>query len=266
MPRGPNPSHPKPLPPVVETARQTGVAEPGEAFAQAPPDVAPEPVRKAARQSRGSASDAIGAFSEEHASKLTGLSLRQLRHWDRIGFFRASVVYDEPRVPYRRIYSFRDLVALRVLNDLRNVQKISIDHLRQVAEEFARLPGDRWTSRTLWVVDKKVVWRNPGIGRREEVVSRQAVLDIPLRIAAASMRARLAELNARGEDKIGKVVRHRFIEHNQPVLAGTRIPVSAIKSFSEAGYDAGRIIKEYPDLTLADVRAALDHEGDSAAA
>ena len=139
MPRGPNPSHPKPLPPVVETARQTGVAEPGEAFAQAPPDVAPEPVRKAARQSRGSASDAIGAFSEEHASKLTGLSLRQLRHWDRIGFFRASVVYDEPRVPYRRIYSFRDLVALRVLNDLRNVQKISIDHLRQVAEEFAIL-------------------------------------------------------------------------------------------------------------------------------
>ncbi len=123
----------------------------------------------------GRGSRLIGAFSEEHASRLTGVSLRQLGYWDRTGLFRASYVREEPGAAFRRIYSFRDLVALRVLNELRNRHRVPMDHLRQVSAELARFPGDRWTARTLWVLGARVVWKNPDLGRKEEVVSKQAV-------------------------------------------------------------------------------------------
>jgi len=55
------------------------------------------------------------------------------------------------------------------------------------------------------------------------------------------------------------------VSHNRPVIAGTRIPTSAIKSFNDAGYTVDEIIEEYPDLTPEDVKAALDYEADAAA-
>ena len=35
----------------------------------------------------------IAAFSEEHVSRLTGLSKTQLRYWDQTGFFTPSYSY-----------------------------------------------------------------------------------------------------------------------------------------------------------------------------
>jgi uncharacterized protein (DUF433 family) len=55
------------------------------------------------------------------------------------------------------------------------------------------------------------------------------------------------------------------VAHNAPVLAGTRIPVRAIKRFNEAGYSVAQILSEYPTLTESDVVAALAY-GPKAAA
>jgi len=44
---------------------------------------------------------------------------------------------------------------------------------------------------------------------------------------------------------------------NAPVLAGTRIPTSAIREFAAAGYNTAAILREYPTLTAKDVAAAL---------
>ena len=43
----------------------------------------------------------------------------------------------------------------------------------------------------------------------------------------------------------------------KPVITGTRIPVSLILNLIEHGYDFDCIIEAYPNLTEADVRAAL---------
>jgi len=40
-------------------------------------------------------------------------------------------------------------------------------------------------------------------------------------------------------------------------IIDTRIPVRAVVSFSEAGYSAEDILREYPTLTPADIEAAL---------
>lgn len=64
---------------------------------------------------------------------------------------------------------------------------------------------------------------------------------------------------ARPPEKIGRVERNRQVMRNAWVIAGTRIPVTAIKNFHAAGYSVAHIISEYPDLEPEDVEAALNH-------
>jgi uncharacterized protein (DUF433 family) len=206
----------------------------------------------------------IGAFSEEQASKLSGVSLHQLRSWDAEGFFRSAFGVQQKHIPFGRIYSFRDLVSLRVLNVLRNKERISLAHLRQVSEKLGHLGDARWTAATLYVLGKRVVIGEGGCGRRE-VVSGQGVLNIPLKVVIASTKKAVEELNDRS-DQIGTVSRTRFTSHGEPVVGGTRIPVRAVQDFAEAGYSVEKIIREYPSLTKADVEAAIAYTPEAQAA
>lgn len=206
----------------------------------------------------------IGAFSEQQANTLSGVSVNQLRSWDADGFFEPS--YGSLKgVPYGRIYSFRDIVSLRVLNDLRNQKKIPLQHLREVSKKLSHLGDLKWSASTLFVLGKRVVFEEPKTKERLEVVSGQRVLNIPLRIVIANTRAAVAQLNNR-ENDVGKILTARFISQNEPVLAGTRIPVSSIKEFSQAGYTVAQIIREFPDLTENDIKAALDYQPSASAA
>lgn len=72
--------------------------------------------------------------------QLTGISYRQLDHWARTGLVRSSVRQASGRGS-RRVYSFRDLVAVRVVGRLReagvSVQTIrkAVAYLKQHAEQ-----------------------------------------------------------------------------------------------------------------------------------
>jgi uncharacterized protein (DUF433 family) len=209
-------------------------------------------------------SNIIGAFGEQQAVRLSQISLNQLRAWDRDGFFRPSFG-DLKGVPYGRVYSFRDIVSLRVLNDLRNDKRIPLWHLREVSEKLSHFGEAKWTATTLYVLGKRVVFVDPRTNLRQDIVTGQRVFDIPLRVVIASTRRAVREMNNR-DGKIGQIVRARFVTQNAPVLAGTRIPVAAIKDFHSAGYSPARIIREYPDLTEADIAAALAYEAEAIAA
>lgn len=202
----------------------------------------------------------IGAFSEEHAERLTGISRPQLRRWDRLGFFNPSYAFENRRVPYSRVYSFRDLVSLRVLNDLRNEKRVSLQHLREVSQKLAHLGDARWTATTLYVLGKRVVFQDPRTNQKEEVVSGQKVFDIPLRVVISSTRKALQEMNERGQREIGKIVRAKFVAENEPVLAGTRVAVATIKRYAAAGYGPDVVIRDFPELTVEDVKAANAYE------
>lgn len=206
----------------------------------------------------------VGAFSEDQAARLSGVSLNQLRAWDANGFFVPSFS-DAKGVPFGRIYSFRDIVSLRVLNDLRNTKKIPLSHLRDVSKQLSHLGDARWTATTLYVLGKRVVFVDPRSNLRQEVVSGQRVFDIPLRVVISSTRQAVNDLNDRS-DRVGQVVRARFVAQNEPVIAGTRISISAIREFADAGYSSAKIIREYPDLTPADIDAALAYAPEPVAA
>ena len=197
----------------------------------------------------------IGAFSETQVEKLTGLTKSQLRRWRRDGFIRPA--YDDGgRSPFSHVYSFKDLVNLRVLNSLRNVHKVTLAELKKVGRALSHLGDDRWTATTLYVLNRRVVFVEPETRRKREITTQQYVADIPLKVAIESAQRALAEMNERGR-KPGEVVQNRFVSQNLPVFAGTRIPTAAVKGLSQAGYPRSRIIGEYPDLTEADLDAVL---------
>lgn len=208
----------------------------------------------------------IGAFSEADAVRLSGLTIGQLRNWDRKGFVQPSYAEANRRLPYSRIYSFRDIVSLRVLGQLRNTYKVPLQHLRKVSDTLAHLGEARWTATTLYILGNRVVFTDPRTDERMEVVSGQRVFDIPLRVVISDTRKAIASLNHREEGETGKVVHGKFTLQNEPVFEGTRIPVATVKRYLEAGYSSDEILKEYPDLTPTDIEVARRFdEGQTAA-
>lgn len=205
-------------------------------------------------------SGVIAAFTEDQAERLTGITRQQLRYWDRTGFFVPAMAYEDRKASYSRLYSFRDLVALKVLNSLRNDAKVPLPQLREVKQKLAHLGDDLWAKTTLYVLNRKVIFYNPDGDVREEVVSGQAILGIPLRLVSNGIEGAIKTLRDRDKDKIGKIEKHRNIAHNTAVVAGTRIPVKSIKAFARAGYSTEEILKEYPALTEVDVQAAIAYE------
>lgn len=199
----------------------------------------------------------VAAFTEEDAARLTGLSVRQLRHWDRTKFFAPSLANENRSLSYARLYSFKDLVALRVLDELRNESRVSMQHLREVKDKLMAL-GEHWASTTLYVLKKKVVFVNTATQQHEEVVSGQGVLQIPLEVVAGDMNERVKAWRRRDESQTGRVERRQGF--STPVVAGTRIPVENIKAFAESGYTVEQIMGEYPTLTRSDVEAALAYQ------
>ncbi|MEW6059758.1 MAG: MerR family transcriptional regulator [Actinomycetota bacterium] len=57
-------------------------------------------------------------FSAHQATRLTSCTPRQLRYWDQIGLVKPSIQQTGGRPGVPRLYSFRDLVALRVVKSL----------------------------------------------------------------------------------------------------------------------------------------------------
>jgi DNA-binding transcriptional MerR regulator len=206
----------------------------------------------------------VAAFSEEQVERLTGLTKAQLRYWDSTGFFTPKFVDEDRRRVYSRLYSFKDIVALRTISVLRNQHNVPLQHLRKVAEKLNHLADDPWTKQTLYVHNRKVVFHEPDTGRPREVVSDQYVIGLLLKTIISEMKKDVEKMYRRDPNKVGRVERSRHVNRNHWVVGGTRIPTATIRRFREAGYTMAQIIAEYPDLKMRDIKAALLHE-DSAA-
>lgn len=207
----------------------------------------------------------IEAFSEEQAQRLTGLTQRQLRHWDRVGLVVPELADDDRSSAYSRVYSFLDIVSLRTLSVLRSQYGISLQHLRKIAQKMREMDLNIWIGTTLYVLNRRVIFEEPGTGKPREIATDQYVLPIPLRVVVSDARKAVEELWRRPGEQIGRIERHRNVSSNVWVIAGTRIHVASIKRLAEDGYGVAEIQAEYPQLTEEDIRAALSH-GDSRAA
>ena len=82
----------------------------------------------------------MDGFTAQQACQFTGCTPHQLRYWDRVDLLRPSIQSTGGRPGRRRLYSFRDLVALRVVKSLldngMSVQRVrrAWDYLRRSAD------------------------------------------------------------------------------------------------------------------------------------
>jgi uncharacterized protein (DUF433 family) len=208
----------------------------------------------------------VAAFSEEQVQRITGLTIGRLRYWAKTDFFAPSFVEDNPRLPYSKFYSFKDIVALRTLEMLRVQNSVPLQHLRIVADRLSHLREELWTRTTLFVENKKVLVVDPESKTHYEVVSGQYRLGIPLEKVINDTKTDIIAFRSRPENAIGHISRNRSIMRNEMVISGTRIPVKAIIRLSEDGYSTDQIIAEYPDLRPEDVESALKHGKSNVAA
>jgi DNA-binding transcriptional MerR regulator len=209
-------------------------------------------------------SNVISAFSEDDVERLTGITIHQLRYWDRTGFFSPSLANEDRRVAVSRVYTFRDVVCLKVLNTVRNELRVPLQHLREAKDKLAHLGEDVWAKATIYILNRRVIVHDPVTERKEDAVSGQGVLQIPLEVVRGDMERAVQALRARDATTIGKIAQSRRTAANKPVIAGTRIPVKSIKAFERAGYSIDQIREQYPILTEADIRAALGYGSQAA--
>jgi uncharacterized protein (DUF433 family) len=196
----------------------------------------------------------ISAFSADQVTKLTGLTMRQLAYWDKLGFFQPQYAADDRRSPYSRIYSFKDVVGLRTLSVLKSTYKCSLPHLQEVARKLVAYSKTPWADLTLYVWKRKVQFSEPETGKTRGVLDGQYTL-LPIRSVIEDVRRDAEALRRRQPAQVGKIERHRYVSHHADVIAGTRIKVATIRRFIEAGYSTADILKEYPSLTEADIKA-----------
>ncbi len=87
----------------------------------------------------------MDGFTAQQATRLTGCTPHQLRYWDKVALVQPSLQQTGGRPGRRRLYSFRDLVALRVVRSLldngMSIQRVrrAWDYLRRTADMDAHL-------------------------------------------------------------------------------------------------------------------------------
>ncbi|HEX9695475.1 MAG TPA: MerR family transcriptional regulator [Actinomycetota bacterium] len=72
-------------------------------------------------------------FTALQASRFTGCTGNQLRYWDKIGLVKPSIQPTGGRPGVRRLYSFRDLVSLKVVKSLLD-EGMSLQRVRRAYE------------------------------------------------------------------------------------------------------------------------------------
>lgn len=198
------------------------------------------------------------AFTLEQASRLGRVSARQASYWARERILVPSILYDRTRRPNRYLYSFTDVVGLRTLGLMRNEYGLSLQSLRRAATALHDHSDRPWSELRFWIRGKDLFFQDPST---HDLVSAmdgsQTTLSIEIEPIAASVKAEAETLWIRKPEDIGQIERRRNVLHNQPVIKGTRVPVSSIINLANDGMDIDDIVRAYPSLTPDDVRGVL---------
>jgi DNA-binding transcriptional MerR regulator len=101
----------------------------------------------------------MDGFTALQASRFTGTTGNQLRYWDKIGLVKPGIQTTGGRPGVRRLYGFRDLVALKVVKSLLD-GGMSLQRVRRAYEylrENARLEEE--LSSVKLVTDGKSIFK-----------------------------------------------------------------------------------------------------------
>ena len=198
------------------------------------------------------------AIPDKRAAQLAGITMKQLRDWEKTGLVVPSVRQEISPRNTVRLYSFQDLVELLVVAELRHRPGISLQHVRRLVSYLSTLDFAAPLRELKFATRGKEIYINfpdgtwSGDPYPDQIIFRHA-------IALQDVAAKIGRVRDREPETAGQVTSRRGVHRSKPVLAGTRIPVATVQRYLDAGYDTAAIIREYPSLTPADVDAARQH-------
>ena len=196
------------------------------------------------------------AYTDEQAARLAHISLGQIRYWDRTNFFEPSISFEDRRVAVSRIYTFDDVIALRVLGELRNNFDVPLQHLRRVRDRFD-LPQEAWANEELYVLNKRVYFKNERGRLFNSETGEEALPDIPLPRVITDVKSEASALAIRPREIFGTKSRSSRIAKSAEVFSGTRIPIDVVKEYFDEGLSIDDILEDYPTLSREDIDAAV---------
>jgi uncharacterized protein (DUF433 family) len=200
------------------------------------------------------------AFTAQQLARLSQISDRRLRYWEETGVFRPIYVERRERGPFRRIYSFRDLVSLRTLALLRDSYEIQLDELRRASTYLYEHVESPWSELALRVYGSHLAFRDPMTNSwMSASAPGQLVLTLEMSEVSRDAESDARKSMIRTADHQGIITRNRNVMSNAWVVSGTRIPVDAIISLYDDGMTIAQIVDQYPSLVPADIEAAVIH-------
>lgn len=198
----------------------------------------------------------IRGFGINTAARLSSLSANQLLTWDKTGFFCPALANEDRSLTHSRIYSFKDVLALKVLSKLKNEYHVSTQHLKKAKDWLGLLDDNEWSERELYVDKFRRRVAIPGdteAGRDAE--TGQKLFAFALGPVRDELIKEIEADNRRSNDEVGHFAKAKGHVNSLETLAGTRIPVSSVLSFIEAGFSDKEILSQYPSLKLKDISA-----------
>jgi uncharacterized protein (DUF433 family)/DNA-binding transcriptional MerR regulator len=190
------------------------------------------------------------SYGIEHATKVGGISHRQALTWAKNGILVPSRVYVTDYRPYTLLYSFDDLVALRVISILREQYGLSLQAARAASDAIRATPKTDWNDQPLWVLDKRVHISDP---------LDTSAIRLDLAAISAGVRKDADKFWQRDPVNYGKIEYRRDVYGGTLVVKGTRISVATVANLIAAGWDADRIRRSYPTLQPEDIRGVMHY-------
>ena len=197
--------------------------------------------------------ESLIVFTPDRVSRLTGFTLRQLTYWASTDLIQPTV--DRRLTPQRpvRLYAWDDVLSLLIIAELRR-RKLSPQYVRQIVQHIRRA-GFNMAQVEFAVAGSRVHFRAPE-GVWEDADRPQPVLSQVLDLEP--LKTQLRDSVTRRASEVGRTERRRGAMGSKLLIAGTRIPVSAVQRFLERGVGVAEILEAYPSLERRDVEGIRD--------
>jgi uncharacterized protein (DUF433 family)/DNA-binding transcriptional MerR regulator len=214
------------------------------------------------RSSRGALGDRRMPFPTLETAALTGATVRQLNYWRTPRGDRGPLLVPEYREGRTYLYSYRDVVALRMFVYLR--EKTSLQKIRRAVGELDNL-GDQEHLSSYWLAANhdSIILIEPKSYRAQA----RKYTDLVKRPGQEAISAVMEQILGSFKTENRKVLPFprplRRIHSNPdilggfPVVEGTRVPYDLVSSLVRDGVSPSEVKSFYPSVNAA---GALDAE------
>ena len=206
----------------------------------------------------------IEAFEQGLVGRITRLTRRQLEYWDQIGLVRPSVAGHSEGGRLPRLYSFTDLLKLKVAAEMRRRHvlpgeiKARIEELQDRGIDdpllTLRIVGDPSGARG------RAFWIHPNTKRLmswKSVDQEADTYDLPIQDLRTGLVQTIRQLTRRRPGSPEKV---RGVQGSTFVVKGTRVPTRKVFDLVTEGWSTREVVEALPRLTERDVSRAVSFE------